>query len=129
MKKAKIKDPKKKVMSPAVYALRRQVIDLIYEAKKLVPDLPRIEVRVTENHDSILGMAYMERNIIHITERSVASRSVVFHEILHAVYGTEHDETCPLMASILKKELKPALCDQLFVKHAKAATGKANKAA
>mgnify|MGYP000324093702 CR=1 FL=1 len=28
-------------------------------------------------------------------------RNIVFHEIAHAVYGTQHDESCPLMCSTL----------------------------
>jgi len=43
-------------MSSDVYTLRRQVINLIHEAKKLV-ELPRINVRVTDKHEIILGVA------------------------------------------------------------------------
>ena len=28
-------------------------------------------------------------------------RNIVFHEIAHAVFGTQHDESCPLMQSAL----------------------------
>lgn len=112
-----------KKMSPEVYRLRRQVIDLIYEANKLVA-LPRIDVRVTDRHQMILGVAEMKGNIIWITEETVASRSVVFHEILHAVYGQEHVEGCPLMAPAISKNLDRQTCDSLFLKYATKNKGK-----
>jgi len=42
-------------MDDKVYKLRRRVINLIYELKKIKPDLPRITVRITEDkQDSFL---------------------------------------------------------------------------
>ena len=107
-------------MSSEVYRLRREVIALIHEAKRLAP-LPRIEVRVAENHASTLGVARMGQNIIWITERMVASRPVVFHEILHAVYSTDHVEGCPLMSPYSSGELDAETCNELFKKYAKGA--------
>ena len=37
-------------------------------------------------------------------------RNIVFHEIAHAVYGTEHDESCPLMQSALNTILNKEDC-------------------
>lgn len=108
---------KNKEMSSEVYALRRQVISLIYEAKKIV-ELPRINVRVTDNHDTILGVARMGKNIIWITEETVASRAVVFHEILHAVFSQEHVTGCPLMSPEVNDKLDPDTCNRLFKKYA-----------
>ncbi len=51
--KTKTKKVANKEMSPAVFAKRREIIALIHQAKKLVPSLPRITVRVTENHDQV----------------------------------------------------------------------------
>ena len=88
-----------KEMSSDVYALRRQVIALIHEANKLTK-LPRINVRVTDNHEKILGVAKIGGLVIWITEETVASRAVVFHEILHA--------TCWCLNKNLKEEfIKP----------------------
>ena len=115
---------KNKEMSAEVYALRREVINLIHEAKKLV-DLPRIEVRVTDRHRIILGAAKMSQNVIWITEETVASRAVVFHEILHAVFGQEHIEGCPLMAANIDPNLDSKTCDRLFLKYAKKQVPKA----
>jgi len=108
---------KNKEMSSDVYALRRQVINLIHEAKKLV-DLPRINVRVTDKHETILGVAKMGKNIIWITEKTVASRAVVFHEILHAVFAQEHAKGCPLMAPKIDDKLDSDTCNRLFKKYA-----------
>ena len=104
MKTKQIKNFK---MNDAVYKLRRQVIELIYEAKKEIKDLPTIEVRIGEarNHN-VLGVAKLSKKQIWITKRAVdmsqdALRNIVFHEIVHAVTGFGHDEKCPLMKSTM----------------------------
>lgn len=109
-----------KKMSPQVYSLRRKVIELIYEANKLI-QLPRIEVRVCEPHLTIAGVARMGQRIIWINENYVASKAVVFHEILHAVYSVEHVNDCPLMGPVLSKTISDEQCNQLFLKYAKGA--------
>ena len=91
-----------KKMSPAVYELRRKVIALVYEAKALVPTLPRLTVRITYNHESILAMAKISRDYIEVSDQAINRsdldlRTIVFHEIIHAVFGVRHDEKCPLM--------------------------------
>ena len=103
-------------MNDAVYKLRRQVIDLIYEAKRGGVNLPRIAVRVgeqTAKHKNVLGCAKISGNQMWITKDAIdlgldTLRNIVFHEIAHAVYGTQHDERCPLMSAevgtILNKE-------------------------
>ncbi len=113
MKTKKIKNFK---MNDAVYKLRRQVIDLIYEAKRGGVNLPRIAVRIgeqTARHKNVLGCAKISGNQMWITKDAIdlgldTLRNIVFHEIAHAVYGTQHDESCPLMSAevgtILNKE-------------------------
>jgi len=108
---------KNKQMNSKVYELRREVIKLIYEAGKLVK-LPRITVRITKDHKEILGVARPKKNIIWITENFVASRAVVFHEILHAVFGLKHIPKCPLMADKINPNLDVAVCNKLFCSHA-----------
>lgn len=80
-----------KKMNSDVYKLRRRVIDLIYEIKELV-DLPRVEVRITDNHESILGQGtkgqFRGRSWIWISERAIKAsefdlRTIVYHEVLH----------------------------------------------
>jgi len=103
----KVKQIKNFKMNDSVYKLRRQVIDLIYEVKKEIRNLPRIEVRIGEARDhNVLGVAKLSRNQIWITKRAIdmsqdALRNVVFHEIVHAVTGFGHDEKCPLMKSTM----------------------------
>ena len=110
MKTKKIKNFK---MNDSVYKLRRQVINLIYEAKKGGVNLPRIEVRVGEQssakHKNVLGCAKISGNQMWITKDAIdlgsdILRNIVFHEIAHAVYGTQHDESCPLMCSALSED-------------------------
>jgi len=109
----KIKKIKNFKMNNEVYKLRRQVIDLIYEAKRGGVNLPRIEVRVGEQssskHKNVLGCAKMSNNQMWITKDAIdlgsdILRNIVFHEIAHAVYGTQHDESCPLMCSALNED-------------------------
>ena len=96
-------------MNDKVYALRRQVINLIYEVKKEVKkDLPRIDVRIGEprNHRT-LGVAALKDCKIWITKDAIdmgedALRNIVFHEIVHAVTGFGHDDSCSLMQPTLK---------------------------
>mgnify|MGYP003630326674 FL=1 len=62
MKTKKIKNFK---MNDEVYKLRRQVIELIYEAKRGGINLPRIAVRIGEQkakHKNVLGVATMNGN-------------------------------------------------------------------
>jgi hypothetical protein len=113
MKVSQIKNFK---MNDAVYKLRRQVINLIYEAKKEIKDLPRIEVRIGEaRKKNVLGVAMLKDCKIWITDDAInmgddALRNVVFHEIVHAVTGFGHDEKCPLMQSRQKTILNKKEC-------------------
>jgi hypothetical protein len=114
---------KNKTMNAEVYALRRRVIALVYAAKGLVPNLPRVEVRITEDGGNTLGVARMGKNVVWITESAITRddvglRALVFHELLHAVYATKHDDACPLMHPSSTTKIPAALCDKLFVKHA-----------
>jgi hypothetical protein len=118
---------KNKKMSPEVYKLRREAMDFIYEANELV-DLPRITIRITDidknfpAKKNVIGTGRMNQDIIWITERAITQkncdlRTLVFHELLHAVYGVEHDESCPLMKAT-HSPLTKAQCNKLFLKHA-----------
>lgn len=103
-------------MNDDTYALRRKVIDLLYEAKKMV-NLPRIEVKITEDDPTILGQAVLKSNKIWISQKVVKNydlRSIVWHELIHSVLGVGHDEKCPLMASTYKKPLEPKDADRLL---------------
>ena len=114
MKTKKIKNFK---MNDEVYKLRRQVIELIYEAKRGGLNLPRISVRIGEQkakHKNVLGCAKMNGNQMWITKDAIdlgmdTLRNIVFHEIGHAVFNIAHNEKCPLMQkelpdTILNKE-------------------------
>ena len=97
-----------KRMNNQVYQLKRNVINIIYDLKRYV-NLPRITVRVTDNQDNLLGRARMNDNIIWIPENTFNSKylyQVVLHEILHAVYGIEHDNNCDLMSEYVKNITK-----------------------
>ena len=49
-------------------------------------------------------------------------RNVVFHEIVHAVTGFEHDEKCPLMQSKQKTILNKNDCMKKLKEYIKPAT-------
>ena len=124
----KTKQIKNFIMNNEVYKLRHKVVSMLYEIKREVKDFPRIEVRIGEarNHN-VLGVAKLKDKKIWITKRAVdmsedALRNVVYHEVVHAVTGFEHDDKCPLMKpymdgyllnkkqcmEYLKKYLEPA---------------------
>jgi len=91
-----------------VYQLKRDVINIIYDLKRYV-NLPRITVRITDKHSNILGLARLKDNIIWIPDNTFNSKylyQVVLHEILHAVYGIEHDNNCDLMSEYVKNITK-----------------------
>jgi len=112
----KIKKIKNFDMNKNTYALRRKVINLIYEVKNSGVSLPRIEVRIGEpRKQNLLGCAALKDNKIWITDDAIkmgedALRNVVFHEIVHAVTGFGHDENCPLMCSALGTPLNKKDC-------------------
>lgn len=102
-------------MNNDTYALRRKVINIIYEAKNRGFKLPRIEVRIvnSDNENDVCGYAYLNKNIIHINEKwcqynEEALTHIVLHEIVHAVTGFEHDRLCYLMQPSLPSS-KPLL--------------------
>lgn len=112
-KRTVIKELTNKKMNPEVYAMRRKVIEIIYELKKHL-DLPRIEVRITDNpEDTVIGMGTMcEATTIWIVERATefpyeSLRHLVGHEIGHAVFKLDHSDKCPLMKQGLSM-VKPA---------------------
>jgi len=120
-KKYELADLPNLKMNSDTYALRRKVMDVIYDVKRMVPDLPRINVRITKAHERTLGRGEMGRGyVIWITEETAKGsalrlRHVTLHEILHTVYGVDHDETCPLMHPIAHTQSK-AVIDRAFLK-------------
>lgn len=109
-------------MNKNTYALRKMVIDFIYEAKQMIPTLPRIEVRITDcNRHEVLGTARMNDCVIWIPASTLKRpkndiRQIVFHEILHAAYGVDHVDSCPLMGPLFVK-LDKTTTNKLFLKY------------
>jgi hypothetical protein len=111
-------------MDDEVYKLRRAVMVHIYEARDLVPGLPRVDVRITDNNGGILGVARMSGLHIWVPEKAITDpsidlRGVVFHELLHAIYGIEHHDGDPLMSPTANK-LSREEAERCFVRWAKA---------
>ena len=120
-------DPKVKnlEMNDEVYKLRRKVMDIIYDAKKMA-SLPRITVRITEEDDNndIIGLARMKDNIIWISQDAIEEpkidlRRTVYHEILHAVFGVPHKEEGVLMGPYtdIGRNYNRQELDKLFKKY------------
>ena len=112
-------------MSPETYELKQIVLGIIYKAKTMT-NLPWIQVKVgdaTPGNEATLGLAKLSANKLWITEKAInygkqKLTHVVLHEILHAVHGVDHDESCPLMsACIPAKPLSEADCYKHFLKH------------
>jgi hypothetical protein len=113
-------------MNDDTYKLRRQVIDIIYEAKRnlrtIGADLPRINVRITDNKacEHTLGMGggqciWISTKAIKMSQGHLYQ--VTLHEILHAV-GFPHDEKCPLMRPYVKpRAITKATADKHFMKY------------
>jgi len=121
MKNDTVKDLNNKKMDKKVYGLRRQVINLIYEAKKIV-NLPRVTVRITDNDESTLGMGRLGKNIIWITEEAITMsqfnlRMLVWHELVHTVAGLGHIKDCPLMSPVHNSKITKTKADNLLKKY------------
>lgn len=123
MKQIISKDVQNYQMNSETYALRKRVINFIYEIKKHVPNLPRVEVRVGKAiKRNLLGQAKLNKKIVWITDIALNMndkelRNTVYHELIHAVYGIEHDEKCPLMQSCLDTVLNKEDCVKHFLKY------------
>jgi hypothetical protein len=117
-------------MNDDVFASRRRVMGFVYEAKKLFPEMPRIEVRITEGQEVgenkvLLGMASLRVKHISITKDAIDRdndklRHVVFHELCHTLFMARHDEKCPLMCATVRKPATKEQCEQVFKKLHKA---------
>jgi len=124
MTRKETKDFRNYKMNNEVYKLRKEVMNLIYEVKS-VYDIPRIDVRIGEsNNCNTLGIARLNKNIIWIAEYTINKgvdflRNVVYHELLHTIYGIDHDENCPLMQSRLNTILTKQQCLDIFGKYVK----------
>lgn len=124
-----------KEMNDKTYKLRRRVMGFIYEAKALVPNLPRVTIRITSTDDNTTGgcLAFMGCDSIFISEECVPYkddllRQIVFHEIAHAVFGTEHVTGCPLMHPYYRVyTCRKDVIDKLFVKYSQKRWRKYNK--
>jgi hypothetical protein len=122
-------DFKNKRMNESVYAERRVIIDLIYRVKNLLRtkgiQLPRIDVRIVDadrSKTTSIGRARMRDNIIWIPADSLVKYSkqqyqIVLHELLHAVWGVEHDQKCLLMHTNLQ-ELTDSKAENIFLEYA-----------
>jgi len=104
-------------MNQDTYKLRRDVMNIIYEAKKL-KNIPRVSVRITEDSPDTLGAGRMKGNIIWISKRAVKNRNlrtIVYHELLHTCYGVDHQKGDILMDPRLRGGLTKEQVQKRFV--------------
>jgi len=134
-------------MNPETYALRRQVMDFIYRAKKLLRNelnvnLPRQEIRVIDQDPEVflmyegdfipnlfVGCATMGGNDIYIPAKSLSGKydvqGIVYHEILHSAFCMQHDPKTILMSPYVPQlgKYTPEQLDAELVKEVKKARG------
>ena len=85
-----------KVKSEGYFDKRRQVMDIIYKARRIYLNAPRVEVKIITKEG---GLAWLGQNIIAIGE-DVADEvlvHVVLHELCHTWFKLQHNEDCLLM--------------------------------
>lgn len=84
------------VKSEDYFDKRRQVMDIIYKARRIYHNAPRVEVKVITGNG---GKGPFKQNIICIGEDvpNEVLVHVVLHELCHTWFGLEHDEKCLLM--------------------------------
>jgi hypothetical protein len=93
-------------MDDATYAERRMVMKWIYHARDLLRPhgyaMPRVQLRICEEHPRTLGVARLGANAIWISasalKRGDASvGQTVMHELAHTLFSAPHVNGCPLM--------------------------------
>ena len=96
-------------MTNEVYKLRKKVINVLYELKNMGYNLPRIDVRIGQSkHYNTLALARLNDNIMWVSERAIEQKEnkfyhTILHEIIHTIYGCEHDEKCHIMSEYQPK--------------------------
>lgn len=119
-----------KTMNSDVYKLRRRVMGIIYDIRKVVADLPRVQVRIAENGQgdkaNVLGVATMGHAEIWIKDKTFSYSDaglhhVVLHELCHAIFATPHYDKCHLMAPSVPTSFSKAKARKAFIKYAKGA--------
>lgn len=88
-----------RVKSEGYFDKRREVMDIIYKARRIYRDAPRVEVKIMTSEG---GLAWLGQNIIAIGE-DVASEAlvhVVLHELCHTWFKLGHDDNCQLMKAV-----------------------------
>lgn len=79
---------------------RKEVMAIIYEAKKHFPNAPRVEVKICDKHDKILGLGWVNKSTVIAINEDLKGDTlvhVVLHELIHTWFKEEHNEKCPLM--------------------------------
>lgn len=86
------------VKSENYFDKRKQVMSIIYKARDIYKNAPRVEVKIMTDNG---GLGWLNKNIIAIGEdvSDTALTHVVLHELCHTWFGLEHDEGCTLMKS------------------------------
>ena len=109
-------------MENDTYAMRKKAMRFIYEANKLIPSLPRINIRIGKpDKVQVLGLACVNQLSIWINEGVITSncadhiKFVVFHEIVHAAFGLGHFYGCRLMGEFLVEDVSSVELDTLLL--------------
>ncbi len=87
-------------MNGNTYAMRKEVMSVIYQVLRKGYNIPRVEVRVVSTNTDAAAYAYLGMNIVHMNERYTGHKlfvQIVLHELVHAVFGVGEVVGCPLM--------------------------------
>ena len=93
-------------MNNDVYKNKQKVLNFVYELKNEGLKLPYVRVKIGDSKKcNVLGKAKLNKCEIWITQKAIDNgsnelRSVVYHELLHAIYGCNHVKGCPIMSAI-----------------------------
>ena len=93
-------------MNNEVYKNKQKVLDFVYELKNEGLKLPYVRVKIGEDKQcNVLAKAKMKKCEIWVTQKAIDNgsnelRSVVYHELLHAIYGCEHVKGCLIMDAV-----------------------------
>jgi len=87
-------------MDDNVYALRRKVMNVLYDIKRRGYAIPRVEVRVVDGSTDACAYAYLGQDIVHFNKTYMERKNftqIVLHEVVHASFGVGEVIGCNLM--------------------------------
>lgn len=111
-----------KKIKKVTYEDRKRVIEALYKIRKVVPNLPKIKVRLFSDIIKQPALKKSDRKIIFISKTTLTANylyQVIAREIAYVVYNIDSDNKCLLMSAKIKRHLSAKEVNSLLTNHIK----------